>query len=61
MAWTANQKKTTQSKKIKKQQTNEEKKTKHLENFKQVRYKLKEIEEKDAIRNFQPPIDGIAW
>ena len=37
---------------------NEEKKTKHLENFKQVRYKLKEIEEKDAIRNFQPPIDG---
>ncbi len=37
---------------------NEEKKTKHLENFKQVRHKLKEIEEKDAIRNFQPPIDG---
>jgi len=37
---------------------NEEKKSKHLENFKQVRCKLKEIEEKDAIRNFQPPIDG---
>jgi poly(A) polymerase len=38
---------------------NEEKKTKHLENFKLVRTKLKEIEEKDAIRNFQPPVDGI--
>ncbi len=37
---------------------NEAKKTKHLENFKQVRNKLKEIEEKDKIRNFQPPIDG---
>jgi poly(A) polymerase len=37
---------------------NEAKKTRHLENFKHVRDKLKEIEEKDAIRNFQPPIDG---
>ena len=37
---------------------NEAKKTKHLENFKLVRNKLKEIEEKDAIRNFQPPVDG---
>ena len=37
---------------------NEVKKTRHLENFKHVRNKLKEIEEKDAIRNFQPPIDG---
>jgi poly(A) polymerase len=37
---------------------NEAKKTKHLENFKQVRNKLKEIEEKDAVRNFQPPVDG---
>jgi poly(A) polymerase len=37
---------------------NEAKKTKHLENFKYVRNKLREIEEKDAIRNFQPPVDG---
>ena len=37
---------------------NEAKKNRHLENFKYVRKKLKEIEEKDAIRNFQPPVDG---
>ncbi|HEX2977473.1 MAG TPA: tRNA nucleotidyltransferase, partial [Bacteroidales bacterium] len=37
---------------------NEAKKTRHLENFKLVRSKLREIEEKDAIRNFQPPVDG---
>jgi poly(A) polymerase len=37
---------------------NEAKKTLHLENFRLVRIKLKEIEEKDAVRNFQPPIDG---
>jgi poly(A) polymerase len=37
---------------------NEAKKSKHLENFKLVRTKLKEIEEKDAVRNFQPPVDG---
>ena len=37
---------------------NEAKKTKHLENFKDVRNKLREIEEKDAIRNFHTPIDG---
>jgi len=37
---------------------NEAKKTKHLQNFRLVRTKLREIEEKDAVRNFQPPIDG---
>jgi putative nucleotidyltransferase with HDIG domain len=37
---------------------NEAKKTKHLKNFRVVRNKLKEIEEKDAVRNFQPPVDG---
>jgi poly(A) polymerase len=37
---------------------NREKKSKHLENFTLVRKKLKEIEEKDAIRNFQPPVSG---
>jgi poly(A) polymerase len=37
---------------------NEATKVKHLENFKIVRNKLREIEEKDAVRNFQPPVDG---
>jgi tRNA nucleotidyltransferase/poly(A) polymerase len=37
---------------------NEATKNRHFENFKMVRNKLKEIEEKDAIRNFQPPVDG---
>jgi poly(A) polymerase len=37
---------------------NEAKKNRHLENFRLVRNKLKELEEKDALRNFQPPVDG---
>jgi poly(A) polymerase len=37
---------------------NEAKKTRHLENFRIVRNKLSEIEAKDAMRNFQPPVDG---
>lgn len=37
---------------------NEEKVKRYMKNFKVVRRKLKEIEEKDAIRNFQPPVDG---
>ena len=37
---------------------NEAKIKEHIENFQIVRQKLKEIEEKDTIRNFQPPISG---
>lgn len=37
---------------------NEEKVKRYMKNFQVVREKLKEIEEKDAIRNFQPPVDG---
>ncbi|NOR76658.1 MAG: HD domain-containing protein [Draconibacterium sp.] len=37
---------------------NEDKVKRYLSNFKLVREKLKEIEEKDNIRNFQPPVDG---
>lgn len=37
---------------------NETRKQRFLNNFKLVRQKLKDIEEKDRIRNFQPPVDG---
>ncbi len=37
---------------------NERKVRQHLANFKVVREKLKTIEEKDAVRNFQPPVTG---
>jgi tRNA nucleotidyltransferase/poly(A) polymerase len=37
---------------------NEATKMRHLENFRLVRSKLVEIEEKDALRKFQPPVDG---
>lgn len=37
---------------------NAEKVKRHLENFAHVRQKMVELEEKDHIRNFQPPVDG---
>lgn len=37
---------------------NDKKKRRYLNNFKQVRLKFKEVEERDHIRNFQPPVSG---
>ena len=37
---------------------NEKKVAQFLENFKLVRQKIVEVEERDSLRNFQPPISG---
>lgn len=37
---------------------NEKKKKRFLQNFQEVRERLKEVEENDKIRNWQPPVDG---
>ena len=37
---------------------NMERKRRFLDNFQLVRRKLKDLEERDRIRNFQPPVDG---
>ena len=35
-----------------------ERKKRFLNNFQLVRQKLKDLEERDRIRNFQPPVSG---
>ena len=37
---------------------NQEKVKRYRQNFQLVRQKLKDIEEKDRVRNFQPPVSG---
>lgn len=37
---------------------NEKKKRRFLNKYQEVRERLKEVEEKDRLRNFQPPVDG---